>query len=188
MLIRLFPRSQWNTDPATFPWTGHPLVDRSMGKKIDPLGIRRELKQGFWYPTYPNWLELEPAKHVTERIWKRNNQKAWRIREREDRSPNTSDYSDEEEYLCPVHKVFQPDSEHEFTEHKKILKARTARRTRSHWQLELFHRLNLYPLPEGPLGDLSGITRYGAPVLGVPSDDDRVRELRRNLAVNRTYK
>ena len=193
ILIRLFPRAQWNTEPGRFPWVGHPLVDKELTRrrKIDPLGIRRGLpppQNGNWYPTYPNWRELEPAKHVIQAVWARNNRRAWRIRVQENRDPDDSEYSDEEDYLAAVHKVFQPDSEHGYDEHKKILKARNRRRDRTHWQLELFARLNFYPLPEGPLGDLTGITKYGAPVLGVPKEDMRTAELRRNLAANRTYK
>ena len=94
------------------------------------------------------------------------------------------DLESDEDDLHAEDLVFCPDEEHEsrgHTMHKRILGCRETRRRRWAAAMELFHRMNLYDLPDGRLGNLRGLGKAGAPLVGVPSSDTRIKHLRRFL-------
>lgn len=193
ILIRLFPRSQWNPDPELFPWEGHIFVDTrlNVSDRINPEGLFRPHPtdpQGCFYPTYANWKEIEPARPVVQWVESRNRaaKLKWERKYPGERFPSEQ-YYDEDDYLHAAHRVFQPENERpdEGNMLRNIRRAQAKRRERQHQILELFHRMNLYDYPSGRLGDLTQITKYGADILGVPKEDKYIRDLRSRLHQNR---
>lgn len=205
ILIRLWKKEQpgplaWNPDREAGPeWKNHPFVDPKVNARLiedrclpraNLMRMDPEQPDIPFYPTYRNWHELEPAKAVFQWVARRNQEL------REDwarRNPGLAIRMpdryvlDEEDYLHNCHRVFQPvdDRPEGKNDRKTIRAAHKRRRLRTLDVLELFYRANLYDLPDGPLGNLRNITHWGAPMLGVPTADTYITDLRRKLSTDR---
>lgn len=176
-------------------WQGHPFVDPEVNERLVSQGclpranlFRMDPQHPDvpYYPTFHNWMDIEPARQVVEDVQAANARIKARYELRYPGQRTPSHYlRDPDQCLLNCHRVFQPADEgpESKASRRQIRKFHKARRTRWAMVLELFHRANQYDIPEGPLGDLTRrrLTSWGAPIVGVPDSDVYIQDLRAAL-------
>lgn len=190
ILLHLWHKDTWPKNKAgEAPWKGHPFVDpaRNTCDRNSRLGLLEPdpaHPDRYLFPTYENWKDFLPALPVVVEVQRRNNRRHYlRHGDGAFHYLSSEEESDDDDYLHARHRVFQPDEEIPASGNlrRNILHARKTRRARQERVLELFYRMNLYDLPERRLGDIKALTKFKAPILGVPKEDKYIRDLKSAL-------